>query len=153
MTSKKLLLTAMATVMALLVVGCGGGSDTTSSMTRAEFIKQAEAVCVKTDKIQEQALKAFLSDHKEMPKSKKGREALIEGLGIPSVQVETEELAALTSATKGAREIDAFVTAMEEAVEKTKEEPLSMTKSSVNPFDKAERLATKYGFKECAEPL
>lgn len=48
-------------VLAAAVAGCGGGSDTSSDLTKAEFVKQANAICAERHK----EWQASIADYKK----------------------------------------------------------------------------------------
>jgi hypothetical protein len=136
--------------VALLIAGCGGGSDTTSSLTKAEFIKQADAICEQTDETvlagMKQAAKLGVGKQKLSPKQEK---ALVL-LGLTSVRKEAEELAELGAPSGDEAQIAAIVKGIETAVTEAEREPINNLGSS---FTEVNKMAAKYGFKGCSEPL
>jgi hypothetical protein len=51
-------------VLAAVLGGCGGGSDTSSDLTKAEFVKQANAICTERQK----EWQASIADYKKKVK-------------------------------------------------------------------------------------
>lgn len=135
------------------VVGCGSSGDS-PPLTKAEFIKQGDAICEKTDKKQTASLKSYSKQHP--PKSntsKAAQEKLITTVGLPPIQTEAEELAALSAPSGDEEEIDAIVEGIEKAVEKGEDDPSSLLTASGGPFEPVNKLAGNYGFKACNNVL
>jgi hypothetical protein len=154
-----LALLAFAATVALLA-GCGGGSgdDSTSSgteaMTKAAFIKRADAICAKTDKTQEAALEDFFDQRPNAKPTQALNEKVVVVVGLPAVQTEAEEIAALPVPEGDEDEIQAIVDGVEEAVEKGEADPSSLVgKGTSGPFEAVGKLAGEYGFKACALPV
>jgi hypothetical protein len=148
----------LASVVALasLAPGCGGGSGSDSSspnaLPKALFIKRADAICEKADKVQEAGLRRALA--KAEGSLAKGRENnLISSVGLPPIQTEAEELRELGAPSGDGDKIDAIIGGIEEAVEKAEENPHSVTGKAGNPFNEVDELARAYGFKVCSEAL
>ncbi len=158
---------AAALLTALIVAGCGSSDDSTSSsdggstptittnsdLTKAEFIKQGDAVCEKTDKAQEAALKVYLQKHPKATSSEDGEGKMVLVAGLPPIQVEAEELAELGAPSGDEEKVQAIVEGIEEAAEKGKENPISLVKGTKNPFIAVDKLAAEYGFKVCNNAL
>lgn len=90
-------------VIAVLVGGCGEGSDASSGLTKAEFAEQADAVCAKRKKEWQGALVSY-------KKELKAKEAL----NKPAVQLEIADellrdsmLPALSDQLQGLEELEA----------------------------------------------
>jgi hypothetical protein len=151
---------ALLAALALLVpIGCGsdgsdsGGSGSTD-LTRAEFIKKAEAICEQTDKAQEAAQRAFQKKYPEADSTTPWEEKIIVVAGLPPVQKEAEALGALPVPSGDEEEIQAIVESMEDGVDGARSNPASLLQEgSVGPFTEAVKLAREYGFKACATPL
>ena len=139
--------------MALVIPGCGGGSEASSPAAKEAFIKRADAICTKTDGRQEAAQKAFLKKYPEATGTKLWEEKIALEAALPPVKVEAKELASLAAPSGDAGEIEAIVSSLEEAVKEGEAEPSVMLTKGPGPFAKLERLARDYGFKACALPL
>lgn len=154
--SKRLfaLLGALA-ALAIIVAGCGGGSDSTestSSLTKAEFVKQGNAICAKGNEEIEEGFEKFGKEHgfsKEKEPSKAELEEAVETVVIPSVNNEVESIRALGPPDE---EAEAVLDAAEAALEKGEEDPEQFLKEeSAGPFAKANKLAREYGLTKCGE--
>jgi len=148
-TGKRSLCAAL--VVGLMITGCGGGSDSTASLTKAQFVKQADAICRKVDKSQTAGLDKLTKEFSDPTKITKAvQKTWILEQGLPSVQQEAEEIAALGAPSGDEEQVAAIVKGIEEAVKKAEKDPLKSLESS---FTGANNLAAKYGLKDCSEPL
>jgi hypothetical protein len=154
--SKRLvaLLAALA-ALALIVAGCGSGggsTETTSSLSKAEFVKKGNAICAEGNKEINEAFEEFvkergLSKTKKPPKAV--REEAVETVLIPKIKKQVESMRALGPPDE---EAEAFVNAAEEALEKGEEDPTQFLKEeSSGPFAKVNKLANEYGLTKCGE--
>jgi hypothetical protein len=156
----KPLMALLATVVALvLIAGCGGGSDsntstdaTSSSLTKAEFVKQGNAICAKGSKEINEGFEKFVEENglsKTKAPSKAVQEKAVRTVLIPRIRKELEDIRALGPPDE---EAEAALDAAEEALEKGEEEPIQFLKEeSAGPFAKANRLAREYGLTKCGE--
>lgn len=114
----------VATLLAL--AGCGGDSssapaETAPTLTRAEFLKQAKAICEKgTDRID--VLYARAS--RRAPKNDPGERFMNEAAArivIPVRREELRKLRALGVPREGGRKVEEFLEALEEGIERGEE--------------------------------
>jgi hypothetical protein len=151
---KQIFLTSVLVLAAaLFMAGCGGGDDKASTLTKAEFLKQGDAICKKADKAQETEFAVYAKAHSKNLETKTGREKLILVAGLRPVLAEAEELAALGVPSGDEKEVEAIVTGIKEAVKKAEKNPQSVEALSKNPFEEVDELSREYGFKICAEAL
>jgi hypothetical protein len=151
------LLAALA-ALALIVAGCGGGSDsteTTGSLSKAEFVKQGNALCAKGSKEIEEGFEKFGKEHgfsKKNEPSKAELEEAVETVLIPRIHKEIEGIRALGVPAEEGAEAEAVLDAAEEALEKGEEDPKAfLKKESEGPFAKANKLSREYGLTKCGE--
>jgi hypothetical protein len=146
----------LTSVVALAALGsaCGGGSADSSGggggeLTKAEFVKQADAICTKTD---EDLLAALETAGKaaEGKTASKGEKEAVAMLGLARVQKEAEEIGELQPPSGDEGKASAIVKGIEEGVKKAEANPLQLSEAQ---FEKAGKLAAAYGMKACAEPL
>jgi hypothetical protein len=144
------LILVLASALAL-VTGCGGGDDE-ESLTKAQFIKQADAICEKQNKKKnEDLVKAYAKLEKEgKTAGKKGEAELIGDVALPPIAQMTEELADLGLPEEQEDQAEQFITEMEQAVAEVEEDP-SLALSAEEPFEKPKERATKFGFSDCKE--
>ena len=149
-----LLLVALA-VFGATMAGCGGDSDgdgSSAALTKAEFLKQGNAVCERAEERRGEAMrKAFAS-----PQAKIGRNAtevkenkvLLVEAGLPSFVKMTEELDQLGAPEGEEEKVQAIIEAMEEAAGKAESDPLGAAESNAFWAESQELLQT-YGLTSC----
>jgi len=143
--------------------GCGGGDDeaTAETLTRAEFVKQANAICKKANYKRRLALYAFFEKHGgiENPDS---YEELVNDLYLPEVKDMIDAVAALDPPPGDQAEVDAIMDAFEdgvaalegeggEAVEAATKRRYSAAAAPVeSQFRAYDKKARAYGLEQCA---
>ncbi len=149
-------LAALAALVALAAVaGCGGGDSTTDSttvvLTKTAFIKQGDAICSKANDKNETEAREFAKDHDFDPEgaSKDQLEQLVEGVLVPSLNQQAEELDALGAPEGDEEQVEAIVVALEDAAGEIEDEPSLAFEAKV--LGKPTRLAAEYGFKVCGK--
>src|SRR6187200_764908 len=101
---------------ALAFAGCGGGgdSDEPEALTKAQYVKQAEAICAKTDakqsKLLSQELKARAGTG---PASKSEQEAFVTNAAVPPLEEEAEGLSELGGPEGEEKQAEELVEALE----------------------------------------
>jgi hypothetical protein len=125
--------------------GCGGGSSTTASLTKKQYLKQAQEICEKGEREQLELAAQYLKKH---PGSEE--EDMISSAGIPPLQKQIEKLKALPAPEGDEAKIEAFIKASEEALKEGEANPQDLLNSRSNPFDKPNELGKEYGFTNCA---
>jgi hypothetical protein len=158
----KPLMALLAVIAALVIVaGCGGGSDssssteaTTSSLTKAEFLKQGNAICAKGNKEIEEGFEEFGKEHgfskKKQPTQAELEEAAEEVL-IPNIRREIDGIRALGAPSGEEAEVEAVLAAAETGLEKGEEDPGVMIEEGEGPFKEANKLSREYGLVKCGE--
>jgi hypothetical protein len=144
----------LAGVVALVVVAAGCGSSSgSSSLTKAEFIKQGDAVCQKADKrIADEANEFAKENGIDTSKpSSKDKEEAIEKVVAPGLKSEAEELSGLGIPREDGDKAEAVLTALESGVGKLAAEPAALLEAGGSPLDKASELAREFGFKVCGQ--
>jgi hypothetical protein len=167
------LATALA---ALALLGCGGSgsaqsgstvaksgspqpqpaSSTESSqppLSKAELIKQGDAICTNTDKVQKAKLTAYFKAHPKARGSQVGLREAVLVAGIGPIRDEAKELGELQPPAGDEKEIAAIVEGIEAAVKASEADPVTALTAGLNPFNGVDELAGKYGFKACANAL
>jgi len=141
------LIAALLGVLVISLVGAGCGDD--SSLTKAEFIQQGDAICAKAESKKNADLEAAFKKQVNAgkPMNKAFEQNLVTTVALPPVVSMTEELATLDAPDEDA---EAIVSAYESSIEGIEENPSSVLDGS-NPFEEADKLAANYGFKACAE--
>jgi hypothetical protein len=166
----KRLITMLAGVLATAIVaaGCGSsGSDsssnsdsssgdtsaTTAALSKAEFIKQGDAICAKGSKSIETEANEFAEENNVNTKkpTKAQKEEVIVDVVAPALRKQGEEIAELGAPSGDEAEAEAIVAAVEGAADELEETP-SLLFGGNNPLSKASKLAASFGFKVCGEP-
>lgn len=143
------LIACLLAALSLLFAGCGGGDDETSSLTKAQFVKQANALCKKAEEEKGKAIKALvakLNPKKQLTLAQK--ENLVVTVILPPYEQTTEDLKNLGAPEGDEEKLEAIIEAREEATKKTKADP-SVAVTTVRDFEEANKLATKYGISNC----
>jgi hypothetical protein len=149
---------ALAAVVALALAGCGGGGDdttvTTGSLSKAAFVKKADAICTKGTERLQKGFGAYLRKNKKSilalrHPSKADYEGLIGGVLIPNLEREIEEIRALGAPSGDEERVEAIFTALEEGIEVAENDPKAVKHSSEAIFGVGSRLAKEYGLEVC----
>ena len=128
----------------LLASGCGGDDD---ELTKAEFLKQGNAICANGNKeIDAAADKAFSSNQRPSNAEVK---KFAEDTLIPSVEGQIDDLRDLTPPSADEDQVNAILDEDDTALDETKADP-TIVASGQDPFKKANQLAKSYGLTECA---
>lgn len=138
--------------VAALLAGCGnGGDESTSTLTKTQFIKQANAICAKANYDQLVAFKKATEKTPINPNSKAGQEKIVVVFGLPPISKAVEELAELGAPSGDEDRVGAIVSGIEDAVKEGEEDPSIVLDSAASPFIPANKLAAAYGLESCAE--
>ena len=125
-------------------VGCGGDDD---ELTKAEYLKQGNAICKAGNKeIDAAAEKAFSSNQRPSNAEVK---KFAEDTLIPSVEGQIDDLRDLTPPSADEDQVNAILDEADTALDETKADP-AIVASGQDPFKKANQLAKSYGLTECA---
>lgn len=137
--------------LSLALAACGGSSDeSTTALTKAEFLKQGNAICSKGN---EEIGKAA---EKEFPRSggrpsQKEMEQFTSQTIVPDLESQIQQISELPAPEGDEEKVEAIVEEAEASLDKLKEDPSLVTsEGSENPFAKANELAGEYGLKVCA---
>ncbi|HKF81555.1 MAG TPA: hypothetical protein VKB23_01185 [Solirubrobacterales bacterium] len=153
-------LAAVAALIALgaLIAGCGGGDDTTGdetvTLTKAEFIKQGDAICREGNEEIEKGFEGYaeendLPQNKE-PSTEQGIE-ITETVILPNVQQQAEEIRELGAPEGDEDQVDELLTSLEDAVAEGEDDPEALFSGDTDPFADVNQLANDYGFQVCGE--
>ena len=138
-------------------VGCGSsGSDEvtvqTGSLSKAEFIAKADAICkaARTEFLAK--FEGFAKSHEIGNKAKEEAtfDELLDSLVEPNVEGEIAKISVLGASEEYAPEVEAFLSALQERLDKASEEPTNLS-ATPYPFKEAEDTARKAGMNGCAE--
>jgi len=152
----KALLAAVAALVALaaLVAGCGGGDSTTDetvTLTKAEFIKQGDAICKKGNDQSEKEAEEFAEENDftlEKASKEQIEEAVAEVL-VPNVNQQAEELDELGAPEGDEEQVEEIIVSLENAADEIEDDPSAVFEDEV--LKEPSKLAEDYGFKVCGE--
>jgi hypothetical protein len=138
-------------VVALIVAGCGGGNSSSGpTISKAVFIKKADAICKGSIERIEKSFVGYLrKSGGGIHPGKAAEEELVGKVLVPSVKREAKELRALGAPSGDEDRVDAIIGALEEGVETAESDPKAVTASSEVVFGIASRLAKEYGLEAC----
>lgn len=142
-------LTLTVALTALLVFAGCGGDDETSSLTKAEFTKQANAGCKEHDQERNELFKEVTNELDPSEVTRADQEMLITDVLLPPYEKDIENLKSLSAPAGDEQRVEELIEAMEKAVEKVEAKPLVALRNS-NQFAEANALAVKYGLDDCA---
>lgn len=154
--------TLVLLALALALAGCGGGggstesSESTSALSKAEFVKKGNAICASTEKEIEANVEKFTKEQNfsaTKPPSEKQIAELAEQVLVPKVRQQLDEIRALGTPSGDEGEVEAILAAAEEALRETEANPSVFGKGGVGPFAKVNKLSREYGLTVCgSEP-
>lgn len=145
---------AVLPILSVLAAGCGS-SEGEAAPTRAEFIKEADAICIRTDAIVLRKVKELAKAHpawaSDLSKKSAGSE-VITLITAPEIKKEAEGLASLTPPDGDGKMMSRYVAEIETGVREIERDPTRFT-NDFGAFRRVNEVGTKYGFKSCNEPL
>ena len=146
----KKLLAAVTACSALALTGCGGSDDAkakadTGSLSKSEYVKKAEAICTAAEKRLDAVGETFKDPAN--PTMEELTKALEEH-AVPEFEKVAKDLRELEAPKADAKEVDAFLDALDAAVEKIKAEPMALVDDAT--LADANKKAEAYGLAACA---
>lgn len=157
--SKGILASALAAiVMGAIIAGCGGGDDSSSSgggdetattLSKSEFIKQADEICGDAN-AQSQTEAEEFAEENDFELEKAGKEQLEEAISdvfVPSLNQQAEELAALGAPEGDEEQVEAIVTSLEDAAGEIEDDPGIAFEADA--LKEPSQLAGAYGLEVC----
>jgi hypothetical protein len=148
---------AVALAVALIVAGCGssGGELSTSSISKAAFIKKLDAVCAKGNEQVEDNFAIYAKKTNFTPAkinenvSEAEAAEIAKTVLLPAVRSEVAEIRDLAVPSGDQDRIEAMLSAIEEGIETTENIPKVVLKETSVGFGTATRLAKEYGLQVC----
>jgi hypothetical protein len=130
----------------LFAAGCGGGDD--DSLSRAEFVQQADAICRKAhDRFDKAFQQAFPDGEPTQTQLKEFAATTL----VPGVQGEIDDVGELEPPAADQDQVDAILEAEQAGVDKVKANPAVLSPAvKEDPLAKGQKLAKAYGMKECS---
>lgn len=137
--------------IALSVTGAGCGSSSPAPLTKAEFVKQANAICRDGRSRKTTAIFNFMKTHQVGKSTRALEEKADTEIAMPPIQRMNEELRELAAPRGDEDKVNAIVDAFEAAVKSQEQNPGVVIAGSRDPFHVANLLAIKYGMNKCGE--
>lgn len=146
--------------LGVLVMGCGDDSSSgssgdgtveTSSLTKAQYIKQVNKICEDGSEKFALGVSTYLKKHSSDPKSSGeiGADTLRVAV-LPEVEAMNEEIEELGAPEGDEEKIEAYLAAQQRSIESL-EKRKSVSLNNLDPaFRKPGDLARKYGIESCA---
>lgn len=140
----------MLAVAVLVGSGCGGG-DGEETVSRAEYLQRADAICAGAEDRKNAALEAEFARREAAGEgmTRQDELTLVRRVALPPIDRMVEQLAALPDPARAAAKAASIVAAFEAATEAVAENPASALADST-PFDRANALASEFGLEACA---
>jgi hypothetical protein len=146
-----------AIAIAAIVAGCGSSDDSSDSttvvLTKAEFVKQGDAICEKGSTRLEEEADEFAEDNDidtNDPTKEQQEEVIVAVVG-PALQEQADELGELGAPEGEEGRVSAIVEALEAGAQELEDDPGSLLKSGAEPLAEANKLANEFGFKSCGQ--
>jgi hypothetical protein len=150
-----LLALAVLAAFVALIAGCGGGDDTTDSatvtLTKAEFIKQGDAICKEGNEENEAEAEKYAEEN-GFTLEKASKDQLEEAVGevlVPSLNRQAEELDGLGAPEGDEDKVEEIVVALEDATAEIEDDPSLVFEGKT--LEEPNKLADAYGFKVCGQ--
>jgi len=129
------------------------GSESGGSISKAEFVKQANAICTRRQAEALKAVTTYVQQNAGDGKSEAQLQAeAIDTQFLPPIQVEIDEIKALGTPSQGSAKVEAFIASFQRAVDVVKKreyDPADVARFG-NEFRTAGKLAREYGLSACA---
>lgn len=161
MSKRGIYLLAAVLAALLLTAGCGSsGSSTTSadeitvetgSLSKAAFIKRADAACQAARKQFDREYAIFLKEKFGKGANENALQAeLVDTILIPSYSKDVEEISALGAPSGDEQQVGSFLKALQKRLEELHEKPSELSNEM---FAEPAKLATAYGLDGCVKSL
>jgi hypothetical protein len=133
-------------VTALALGGCGSDDDE-ASLTKAQFTRQANAICERSSDERVAEFRARASV-KGLSGDQAREEAIVEAFIEPFGEM-IEELEDLSPPEGDEQKLEAIFSEMKQGVSEVENDPLVGFEGEEKMFDKANKLASEYGLTSC----
>jgi len=131
---------------AVAIAGCGGGgSDET--LTKAEFTKQANAICKKSADRRNKVISDFVQQADPKDDPEKQQEELVQA-ALPTYETAAQQIDELAAPEGDDKKVQEIVEAMEGAVKRAEADPQTALVTNA-AFKKPDQLAESYGLDDC----
>jgi hypothetical protein len=152
---------AFAVLVAVAAFGCGGSDDSgdtalaepieTSSLTKAQFVKRADAICAKVEPAIESKSAAYEKQHPSV--AEQGEEKLVAAMTdsvlVPAMQEAIDGIRKLGAPRGDEQQVEGILVAMQEANDNAEETRITEYLQFGEEFRGSSKAAQRYGLKEC----
>jgi hypothetical protein len=123
---------AVGAALLVLAVGCGGGGDSSTEVTKVEFTKQAKAICAERDNKWAAQIASSEKDLKtaDVSANKEKASELISSELVPLMEDELSKLEALEAPAGDEGTISKMWKARSKAIAEIEADPLSISRSA-----------------------
>jgi hypothetical protein len=149
---------AALVAVALIAAGCGssddGTSDSTATLTKAEYLKQGNAICAAGNKEINAGFEKFFKENEFSKKNQPTQADFEEGaedIVIPSVRKQIDELKELEAPEGEEDKYEALFENAEAQLEKGEEDTSLLTDENNDLFAGVNKEAKALGLGSCAE--
>jgi len=144
-----------ALIVGVCVAGCGSSNststETTASISKAEFVAKGNAVCVKGEKAQEAEINAYVKKNgleKQEPTKAQTAE-IVETILAPNIQSQINGVKALGAPSGEEQQVRAALELSQQTLEKIEANP-ELAFGNKDPFAAAGKQLHALGLKQCA---
>jgi len=140
-------------VAGALVAGCGGGDDdgdasaAGSTITKAEFVKGAAAVCAASGKRFTAGIEKLLAS-KEKKSGQSREEELVFGTLIPTLEAQQRKISALGAPSGDEEQVEAILDGIQRMIDHLEADPTKYSEET-DPYKFVEKPAKAYGVEAC----
>lgn len=132
----------------------GSGADGNSSsapLTKAQFVKKADAICENVPVRYRKLLGEFEKEQKKQGKPKPSVAESNLAAAVPPLPEAAEELEALNPPSGDEQKVEAMIAALDAAAEGLEKKPNSALSGPQSPFDEFQKLTKAYGLTACSQ--
>jgi hypothetical protein len=151
-TKNRIIPALLASIAVLLIAGCGGDSDqSTTSDAKAQFIAAGDEICTQSGAESNAGTQKELDSLGNKEITSKQLTALFTEVTIPSIEKLYKRIGELTPPPEDADDVKAILAAADQAIKKSKADPdlLASPTGGSTPFDEVNQLEQEFGFKVC----
>lgn len=152
MSGRVVALLAGAALSILGAAGCGGAADA-PPLSKAEFVKRADAAC--TQRVEEARAKFLaygesVTKPQESPAERQAHLATVaQTIIVPELREQVADVRSLGAPKGDEQAVEAILGAIENGIPKAVAHPKRAIEESANLFEPAARLAKAYGLRVC----
>jgi hypothetical protein len=140
-------------VLAVAGIAAGCGGDDSEPLTKAEFIKQADAVCKDAKETKQKDFEKFTKEIEDGKKkaTTSTEQELIDAVVVPALEKQSAVLGELDPPEGEEEKVEALHAELDNVLAEAKENPTG-SEVSAAPFAKLQKSSNEYGFKYCGYP-